>query len=408
VPIKIEQNGSEVARNEPFSLYVHIPYCRKICPYCDFNVYALKKIPQDLYIEALLQELASYKEHVLCRGRKLSTIYFGGGTPSIISEQQIARVVEAAKKAFSCETSLEITIEANPLDISEQKFSALKRLGISRVSLGAQSMRDSKLELLGRDHRAADIIERVALLRQLGFSNVNLDLIFGAPQETVADLKSDLEFYLKLNPEHISPYGLTIEHGTPFYQAQQRGVLDLPVEEDCAQMFELISETLVTAGYQHYEISNFAKPGRESQHNLACWEFKDYLGIGAGAHSSFNFYSPQLSLKSRERWANYADPKQYLSSENKLAWRESLDPQLALDEYLLLSLRTSLGLNLKKFSVLFEKEFVESRESQLKWLVAEGLIELDPSFIRLLPKGKILADSVLQELLKRDGSEKNS
>ncbi len=402
--VEIEQTGSLVAKNESFSLYVHIPYCRKICPYCDFNVYALKKIPQDLYIEALLQELASYKDHLLCRGRKLSTIYFGGGTPSIISEQQIAKVVEAAKQAFSCEGSLEITIEANPLDVNEQKFSALKSLGISRVSLGAQSLRDSKLELLGRDHRAADIIERVALLRQLGFLNINLDLIFGAPHETVTDLKSDLELYLNINPEHISPYGLTIERGTPFYQAQQRGVLDLPPEEESAQMFELISETLVAAGYQHYEISNFAKPGHESRHNLACWEFQDYLGIGAGAHSSFNFYSSNLSLKFRSRWANFADPKQYISSISKIAWQESLEPQQAVDEYLLLSLRTSLGLNLQKFSVLFEKEFVESRDCQLKWLAAEGFVEISHGSVRLLSKGKVLADSVLQELLKGDSS----
>ena len=401
----LDSDASKNLSSEQLAIYVHIPYCRKICPYCDFNVYALKRIPEKEYLAALIAELESYATNEAFKQRSISSVYFGGGTPSVFSPATFEKFLKQAEALFKFEPDCEITLEANPLDLNDTNSKALKNLGINRISLGVQSLLPEKLKVLGRDHSPEDVEKTYNILRKSGFLNINLDLIFYTPEETTEQLLLDLARYCELNPEHISAYGLTIEPGTPFYQAESRGRLKLPSEDTFVELFNLISSQLLAAGYEHYEISNYAKKGKYSRHNQGYWQFHDYLGLGAGAHSALNSFSVNSELVGRRRWANYAKPNEYISATSKIAWQEELDSRLMEEEFLLLSLRMSNGLELGQFSRFFRKDLIESRNETINSLAQQGLIELTSTTLKISPKGRLITDSIITSLITGESND---
>ncbi|MET0355328.1 MAG: radical SAM family heme chaperone HemW, partial [Cellvibrio sp.] len=263
----------------PLSLYIHIPWCIRKCPYCDFNSHqANNNIPEAEYVSALRFDLQ--QDVVLAQGRKLTSIFFGGGTPSMLSAKAIAQIVKDAQTIIGFEPEIEITLEANPGTFEQEKFSGFRAAGINRLSIGIQSFNDTQLKLLGRVHGSDEALRAVDVARKAGFDNINLDLMHGLPEQSVMGAKADLAQAIALAPEHISWYQLTIEKNTEFYSAPPV----LPVEDTLADIQDEGQVMLAQAGYEQYEISAYAKNKKRARHNINYWEFGDYLGIGAGAH----------------------------------------------------------------------------------------------------------------------------
>lgn len=386
--------------NPNFALYIHIPYCKHKCPYCDFNTYAEKSIPEAEYLAALKQEYYARLDTAAWQQRTPNTIYFGGGTPSIFSAAGITDFINFISKDTS--TLQEITIEANPEEITAEKLKAYCAAGVTRLSFGAQSLNDRLLRILGRTHSSVDVQRAVELSYSAELKNLNLDLMFGIPEQTLDDLAADLTQYIKLGVPHVSPYNLTIEPGTTYHQRQHVGSLNLPSEEVALQMFELIDQRLSSAGLQQYEISNYSKPGYESIHNLAYWQTHDYLGLGAGAHS----FSAKEGTYGR-RWSNLANPKAYIQSVNNQglaeAWNDKLDRKSAQFEYLFLGLRQVNGIDCGDFSRRFNCNLTDVYGPEIENLSTLGLIEYKNSEntnLALTRKGLLISDSVFEVFSK--------
>ncbi len=263
----------------PLSLYIHVPWCIRKCPYCDFNSHqANDTIPEQEYVDALRFDLQQDKP--LAQGRKLTSIFFGGGTPSMLSAAAIARIVKDAESIIGFDTDIEITLEANPGTFEQEKFSGFRAAGVNRLSIGIQSFNDAQLKLLGRVHGRDEALRAVDVARKAGFDNINLDLMHGLPEQSVADAQADLAQAIALAPEHISWYQLTIEQNTAFYSAPPV----LPLEDILADIQDEGQAMLADAGYEQYEISAYSKNKKHARHNINYWQFGDYLGIGAGAH----------------------------------------------------------------------------------------------------------------------------
>ena len=374
-----------------FSLYIHIPYCLSKCPYCDFNAYAAKDWPEERYIEALCAEFRSYVKIAPWKDERLETIYFGGGTPSLFQPASLARFLTSASAQCAFASALDISLEADPASVSLDLLQGYRDIGIRRLSFGIQSFEPATLKTLGRLHTGEEAQRAIELARAAGFSNLNIDLIFGVPGQTVAGLGCDLERVFALRPEHISIYGLTYEENTPFYQMKEKGVLQ-PIDEDTeVAMYTQIQEACAGRGYEHYEISNFSRPGYRSQHNMRYWQSQSYLGLGAGAHS--------FSCASNwgYRWSNIRNPKKYmdeaLSQGKATEFTEQLSQEQACGEYLFLNLRQLDGMLLRGFESRFGQGFFE-RFPHAESLVTEGLVAQTPERVKLTPKGLLVADSV--------------
>jgi oxygen-independent coproporphyrinogen-3 oxidase len=266
-----------------YSLYLHIPFCAHRCAYCDFNTFSGQESLIPPYVGALCQEVRTVGRNAPA-GLALHTVYFGGGTPSLLSAEDLASIVAAIRDAFDMAAEAEITLEANPGTTSIGELQAMRRLEINRISLGVQSANGLELRMLERQHSFLDVLEAVSAARRAGFDNLNLDLIYGLPEQTLRTWQTTVRRALDLKPEHVSAYALTLEHGTPFGRWHERGLLPIPSADLAADMYEWISEELEAAGYGQYEISNWAKPGRACRHNLQYWRGLPYLGVGAGAH----------------------------------------------------------------------------------------------------------------------------
>lgn len=263
----------------PLALYIHVPWCIRKCPYCDFNSHqANNDIPETDYVNALRFDLQ--QDQMLAQGRKLTSIFFGGGTPSMLSAHAIGQILKDAEKIIGFEPDIEITLEANPGTFEQEKFSGFHAAGVNRLSIGIQSFNDQQLQLLGRVHGRDEALRAVGVARNAGFDNLNLDLMHGLPEQSVTDAQADLQQAMDLGPEHLSWYQLTIEQNTAFYSAPPV----LPEEEILADIQDAGIELLATAGYEQYEISAYARNKKQSRHNLNYWQFGDYLGVGAGAH----------------------------------------------------------------------------------------------------------------------------
>jgi oxygen-independent coproporphyrinogen III oxidase len=374
-----------------FSLYIHLPYCLVKCPYCDFNAYAAKSWPEEQYMDALAAELRHYASQPPWAGQSIATIYFGGGTPSLFAPRSFARFLTLVGELAPIAEDAEITLEADPATVTLEKLSGYRALGINRLSVGVQSFQPQLLKTLGRIHTPEDAHDTLTWARAAGFTNLSMDVIFAVPGQTLAMLTDDLALAHGHALEHLSTYSLTYEEHTPFFAMRKKGTLR-PVEEDEeVAMYSLVQERCVAAGYQHYEISSFARPGRTARHNANYWNGTSYLGLGAGAHS--------LSTASEwgTRWSNERLPRRYM--EKALAYgttstaSETLTREQAMGEFVFLNLRQLHGLVpaafAERFGVGFDEQFPHVAD-----LLAEGLLTSTGGRLTLSPQGLLLADTI--------------
>ena len=370
-------------------IYIHIPFCIKKCEYCDFVSYCNKEkyVPQ--YINALKKEI----KNNINKEYKITTIYIGGGTPSSIEENYIADIIETIKLNMNDENlkefkNVEITIEVNPGTVTEKKLETYKEIGINRLSIGLQETHDELLKSIGRIHTYEEFLKTYNLARKIGFNNINVDLMIALPNQTIQDIKENLEKIIKLNPEHISVYSLILEEGTPFYNKYNENKIKLPNEELERNMYWYVKNTLENNGYIHYEISNFSKKGFESKHNMNCWNQEEYFGFGVAAHSYNN----------KTRYSNTNSIEEYIKGSNKIIHEKQTLEDMQ-KEYMLLGLRKIEGINIQKFKNKFAQNPIFIFKEQLSKLVDEELIIVDGNEIKLTNKGLDLANIVWEEFV---------
>lgn len=386
---------------KPLSVYIHIPYCTKKCPYCDFNTYAQKQVPEREYRDALLAELEVRLDRFPREEYLLETIYFGGGTPSLFQPEAIESVIDALCARFSSHQQLEITLEANPLDLNEERAEGFRAAGVNRISLGAQSFQSETLKILGRRHHGGDVQAALRAAHRAHFTNVSLDLIFGVPGQSIGTLEQDLIEIRGLELPHLSTYGLTIEKGTPFFQAVKEKTMVLPPEETVLEMMDLIRTEARELGLERYEVSNFARPGFEAKHNLAYWNHQAYLGLGAGAHS-FQWTGECEGL----RWANIAEPKQYIKKSRTHAgpnaWSEELGRYDLLFEEFFLGLRKASGVDLALLHSRYGMDPKKAYCVTIPLLMSEGQIAEKEGHLFITERGLPLADSIIESFVEVD------
>lgn len=383
---------------EPFSLYVHIPYCVSKCPYCDFNSHVAARIPEDEYTEALLRELRHYSDTAAWAGRPVKTVFFGGGTPSTFQGSSIGAVLDETGKLFGFDRRPEITLEANPGVVDAGRFHDYRSCGVNRISIGAQSFDPELLRFLGRVHSADETRQALGGIRDAGFDNFSLDLIYGIPGQSVDGVSRDLSQALAYEPPHLSAYNLTIEEGTPFHARYRQGLLRPLDEEVEIEMAERIQGTLADAGLERYEISNYARPGLESRHNLNYWEGGDYLGIGAGAHSHHRRPAEPLG----ERWQNERLPTGYMRRTDEaghaVTERERPELRQAMAECLFTGLRMIGGVSVLRFERRFGTRPEGAFPDVADWL-SGGLLVEDDQRLRFGRQGLLLANELFVRLV---------
>ncbi len=376
-------------------LYLHIPFCVKKCNYCDFLSAPAEEETRAAYIDALLEEIRGFEDP---EDYEVVTVFFGGGTPSILPGQEIFRIMEALREKFSFRKGAEITLEANPGTVDKEKLSCYKKAGINRLSFGLQSADAEELKKLGRIHTWEKFLESFQLAREAGFSNINVDLMSALPGQTKESWEKTLRQVLALQPEHISAYSLIIEEGTPFYQLYEKDVERrdageepelLPSEEEERAMYEATGRILKEQGYLHYEISNYAKPGRECRHNLGYWQRRDYLGFGLGASTLLN----------PVRYKNTEDLEAYLGGDFSKKEFFVLTKDNQIEETMFLGLRVLEGVSKEKFREQFSCELRVVYRKELEKLEQEGLLEEEGDFVRLTSRGIDLSNPVLAEFL---------
>ena len=387
-------------KRRSFSLYIHIPYCAAKCPYCDFNVRVARKIPEAEYTAALLGELECYARSEAWRARELRTVFFGGGTPSKFSSRSIGGILDKTASFFSFAQDIEISLEANPDSEDQKHFTGYRACGVNRLSLGAQSFQPRLLKFLGRLHSADDTRRALTTVRDAGFSNFSLDLIYGIPGQSLAELDADLSEAISFQPLHLSAYNLTVEEKTAFHYQLRAGKLRLLPEEEEIAMAELIKDTLARPGLERYEISNYAKPGFSSRHNMTYWEGGDYLGIGAGSHSYLR--GDSVDGIYGQRWHNEKNPIRYMEAVRRagaaVAEKENLDLKKAAAECLFMGLRMTTGISVNEFVRRFGKEPAELYPRIGDWL-EDGLMEQENGRLRLSRRGIFVADSIFVEFV---------
>lgn len=374
-----------------FSLYIHIPYCLVKCPYCDFNVNAGKQWPEEQYIDALCAEFRHYATQAPWRERAIETIYFGGGTPSLFAPASIERFLRCVTECCSLVADAEISLEADPASVSLEKLAGYRAIGVNRLSFGVQSFQPAVLKTLGRLHTVNDVNNSLAWVREAGFRNVSLDLIFAVPGQTLDMLADDLSQAVAYAPTHLSTYCLTYEERTPFFSMRERGKLHPVSEDDEVEMYALVQEQCKRAGYRHYEISSFARPEFTSRHNANYWQGVSYLGLGAGAHSYAN--EPAWG----KRWSNERHPRRYmeraLTGGEANDGEERLTREQALGEFMFLNLRQLEGFLPIAFAGRFGVD-LHTTFPQVNTLIADGLLTEKKGKIKLSERGLFLADSV--------------
>ena len=391
------------------SLYVHVPFCQTKCPYCDFNTYQGIESLMTPYVDALLAEIAAW-------GRALdhppvNTIFFGGGTPSYLPDGALGQIVSTAGQAFSIRRDAEITAEANPGDLTPARASGLLSQGLNRLSIGVQSLDNDLLNLLGRRHDADQAIAAFRTVRDAGFDNVNLDLIYGLPRQSLAQWQDTLQRLAALEPAHISLYCLTVEEGTPLHRWVERGEVPYPDPDLAADMYQYARELLGSLGYHHYEISNWSQPGLASRHNLAYWRNLPYLGVGPGAHSCLGGYrfwdmdSPRCYIEAAQRWAgDVAAPPGHITTEwldtvGPVGGYESIDDNLAAAETMFLGLRLLDGLDVAETSARLGNDLAARYQPQLDDLIELGLLAREDTVYRLHSSAYLIANQVFERFL---------
>lgn len=372
-------------KNEPIGLYVHVPFCVSKCAYCDFASYAGRAAETPRYVDAVVGEITRRGEE--SGHPKADTVFLGGGTPSLLDEFQMTRILEALFEAFPIEADAEITCECNPGTLTARFAQALRKAGVNRLSLGAQSAQTRLLRLVGRIHDWEQVIASVESAREAGFENINLDLMFGLPSQTVADMRETLEAAIALAPTHLACYGLIVEEETPICRDITTGKLALPDEEVEREMYELARQMLAERGLEQYEISNFARPGYACRHNLGCWTRIPYLGFGCAAHSFFD----------ERRSMNPSDLDAYLAGEPPKT--EQVSREEARFESMMLGLRMTRGVKDEDFTRMHGMTIREAFGEKLDQPIAGGLLEWHEGALRVTRLGMDLQNSVLVDLM---------
>jgi len=370
-------------------IYIHIPFCKTLCSYCDFY-HVVSRTDNRAFIDALVKESAIRREYI--GNEIISTIYIGGGTPSLLSVKEIQSILDNIRKLYSVEENCEITMEMNPDDIGKDYLNDLKNSDVNRISLGIQSWRDSDLRLLNRRHNVAQAVYALEETIKTGFKNVTIDLIYGIPGLTSQDWSSNLDFSFSFDIKHLSAYHLTIEPGTVFGKMKEKGLLSEIEEEESNTQFHILIDKAESAGFVHYEISNFGKPGFFSMHNSNYWRQVNYLGLGPSAHS-FNGCSRQWNVR---------DVKKYIKAVNSgslLFEREELDKRTRFNEYIMTSLRTMWGIDLDYVERTFDKEGYDYIINLAGKFIDYGLMKPDKKTLMLTNQGKMISDNVISELM---------
>lgn len=388
-------------QKKPLSLYVHIPFCVKKCLYCDFLSGPAEEGEKEEYVNLLSQEIASWGRQLEGEYR-LETIFLGGGTPSCLTSKQLEQLGNIIQNAFSTGENLEFTTEANPGTVSEEHIRAWKNMGINRISLGLQSAQEEELRRLGRIHTYPQFLETYESLRDAGFDNINIDLMADIPGQTLASYRDTLEKIIALMPQHISAYSLIVEPGTPFYEMEQKGILEREGEDIDRKMYDLTGEYLQEHGYHRYEISNYALAGRECRHNCVYWQGGEYLGVGLGASSYLQQY--RFSDQTRiEEYRRYVQKMEQSGGWTEWEFKElsSLDRQMQMEEFMFLGLRMQQGISRKEFKRRFGVDIEFVYGTVFKRLFQDNLLAGDDFHDRiyLTNRGIDLSNMVLAEFL---------
>lgn len=376
-------------------LYVHVPFCARKCHYCDFNTYAVDQEAVSAYMRAVAREAAMLGSQTRAR---FETVFIGGGTPTVLSPEQLTTLIDDLRGSFDVAADAEITVEANPSSLSPPKLAAMLEAGVNRLSVGVQSFDDALLQRIGRLHSASQGRRAVLEARRAGFANINLDLMFGLPGQDLATWEQTLDEAVALEPEHLSCYQLIVEDGTLFGRLHAEGQLHLPGEEEELRMFERTRAKLRAAGFEMYEISNYAKPGRRCRHNMIYWRNERWLGLGPGAWSQWDDGGRTI------RWMNERSPERYAgrlaAGELPVAEREEVGVDEAMDETMMLGLRMMDGVEDARFSARFGRSVEEVYGPVVSRLTDRGLIAWDGARVRLTDEGAPLANQAFAAFLR--------
>ena len=383
-------------------IYVHIPFCKHKCYYCDFISYANKESLVERYINVLIREITDVAtgnrldyENGIDELFNVNTIYIGGGTPSFIESKYIVNIISTIREYFKINENAEITLEVNPGTVNENKLKDYFNAGVNRLSIGLQATNDSLLKEIGRIHTYEEFLNTYKLARKIGFKNINADLMIGLPKQTIEDVEKAVNDLIELGLEHISVYSLILEEGTVLEEQIRSGKLKLPEDEKEREMYWKVKSILEANGYIHYEISNFAKKGYESQHNLDCWRQKEYVGFAVAAHS----YTNAVRYSNIENLEEYIENYENDKLEETFIFNEKLTHNMKVKEYMMLGLRKLNGVSIQEFKEKFAANPIYVFKNELEKLVNEDLLEIDGDYIRLTKKGLDLANLVWEEFV---------
>lgn len=370
------------------SLYVHIPFCKQKCLYCDFPSYVGKELLEDDYIDALIKEIK-----LKCEGKIIKTLFVGGGTPSYLREENLNKLLLCLKN-LNYKDNAEKTIECNPGTLTFEKLKIIKNNNINRISMGLQTTNNNLLKSIGRIHTIEEFEENYNRAREFGFDNINIDIMFGLPNQSILDYKNSLEHIVRLNPEHISCYSLIIEEGTPFYNMYEKDLLKLPTEDEERKMYNLTKDILSSYGYHQYEISNYSKVNKECEHNKVYWKLEEYIGVGVSASSYIN----------NNRIKNVDNIKEYIEKVNS---DETIEDNIVsnskkedMEEFMFLGLRMIKGVNKENFKQKFNENIEDIYGDVITKNIKLGLIEDNKGYIYLTSKGIEVSNYVMSEFIK--------
>ncbi len=380
---------------DSLALYIHWPFCLSKCPYCDFNSHVRAQIPQARMVAALRRELAAEARRI--GPRQLTSIFFGGGTPSLLDPEHVAALINDATRLFSPAEGIEITLEANPTSVEAGRFAGYRDAGVNRVSIGVQSLEDTALKFLGREHSARQATDAIELGRRI-FPNISFDLIYARPEQSLAQWRAELRAALALAADHLSLYQLTIEPGTKFHTLYGRGAFALPGEDLAAALYDATGEEAARFGLAAYEISNYAAPGGESRHNLAYWRYQDYAGIGPGAHGRLSLGGELLATsrhRAPEAWAERVEACGSGGMDEKVSQADRAR------EALLMGLRLQEGILLERFAVRTGVALAEAVEPEiLRACIAEGYLRFTETRLIATAQGRLRLDALLPALAR--------
>lgn len=368
-------------------IYIHIPFCVRKCKYCNFVSFCKSKQEQERYVDALIKEI----ENRVVEDTLVTSIFFGGGTPSLLRYEQFERIVEVLKKHYKFSDNLEFTVECNPNSVTKDKLEKYKELGVNRLSVGVQSTNNKLLRLIGRMHTFKDVKYALKSAKEVGFKNINIDLLLSLPKQRLSHVKKDI-IKLKKYVTHFSVYSLILEENTPLYEMVEKGEMELPSERKCVKAYILAKKLLDKAGFTRYEVSNFAKKGYECKHNIGYWEGVDYIGYGVAAHS----------LIDNVRYENTEDFDKYLKADfiSKIPYtKEKLKLGDMRDEFIMLGLRKSKGISLSEFKSKFNEDLLVTREKRIEFLLDNKMIEINGDMLYATDLGFLLLNQVIVSLV---------